>query len=69
MIPEKTIWIGGGVFRNSGLEWILLPHSTATYGNEIYNALADCPRLSNVVFAGDARAMDRTTFANSTLTA
>ena len=69
VIPEKTIWIGGGVFRNSGLEWILLPHSTATYGNEIYNALADCPRLSNVVFAGDAWVMDRRTFENSTLTA
>ena len=69
VIPEKTTWIGGGVFRNSGLEWILLPHSTATYGNEIGNALADCPRLSNVVFAGDAWVMASRTFENSTLTA
>ena len=69
VIPENTIWIGGRVFSNSGLQWILLPDSTATYGNGIYNALADCPRLSNVVFAGDAWVMDRYTFQNSTLTA
>ena len=69
-IPEKTSFIGGNVFYNTGLNWIVLPNAKDFYGSSMNNkSLGDCSHLSNVVFLGDAWELDNNVFTGDTLTA